>query len=96
LQERRGRRSNRRQARQAVTVEIECTVAKGSVGFVLWLEYGDRFISCEIVMEARTGNQRFCLSTEAYEPDARLLTRSATALGASEYWISSIELRQVL
>jgi SAM-dependent methyltransferase len=80
----------------AVTVEIECIVDKGSVGFALWLERDDRFISREIIMEARTGSQRLCLSTDAYEPDGRLLTRSATALGASEYRISSIELRQAL
>ena len=80
----------------AVTVEIECIVDKGSVGFALWLERDDRFISREIIMEARTGSQRLCLSTDAYEPDGRLLTRSATALGASEYRISSIEMRQAL
>jgi SAM-dependent methyltransferase len=83
-------------AGQAVTVEIECTVARGSVGFVLWQERGDRFLSREVIMEARTGSQRLCLTTNAYEPDTRLLTRSATALGASEYRISSIELRQAL
>jgi SAM-dependent methyltransferase len=80
----------------AVTVEIECTIERGSVGFVLWQERGDRFISRETIIEARTGSQRLCLMTDAYEPDARLLTRSATALGPSEYRIASIEMRQSL
>ena len=32
----------------------------------------------------------------AYEPDTMLLTRNATSLGASEYRLTSIELRQSL
>ncbi len=80
----------------AVTVEIECVVDKGSVGFVLWLEGEDWFISREVILEARTGSQRLYLSTTTYEPDTRLLTRSATALGASEYRITSIEARAAL
>jgi len=47
-------------------------------------------------MEARTGSQRLYLSTTAYEPDTLLLTRSGTALGASAYRLTSIELRQAL
>jgi SAM-dependent methyltransferase len=77
----------------AVTVEIECVVDTGSVGFVLWLEREDRFVSREVIVEARTGIQRFYLSTSAPERDARLLTRSATALGVSEYRVISIEMR---
>src|SRR5216684_5188919 len=80
----------------AVTVEIECVVDKGSVGFVLWLEGEDWFISREVILEARTGSQRLYLSTTTYEPDTRLLTRSATALGASEYRITSIEAQAAL
>ena len=80
----------------AVTVEIECVVERGSVGFVLHLERGDRFVSREVIIEARTGSQRLYLTTEAYDPETRLLTRSATALGASEYRITSIEVRQSL
>ena len=57
---------------------------------------GDQFISREVIMEARTGSQRLYLSTEAYGPDVQPLTRSATALGASEYRITSIELRPAL
>jgi SAM-dependent methyltransferase len=83
-------------ASQAVTVEVECTVDRGSIGCVLWQEEGDRFLSREVILEARTGRQRLCLTTAAYEPDAKLLTRSATALGATEYRIGSIELRQAL
>jgi SAM-dependent methyltransferase len=80
----------------AVTIEIECVVEKGSVGFVLFLERENRFISREVILEARTGSQRLCLSTTAYESDTQLLTRSATALGTSEYRMTSIELRQAL
>jgi SAM-dependent methyltransferase len=80
----------------AVTVEVECTVERGSVGFVLWQEEGDRFLSREAILEARTGSQRLCLTTDACEPAMKLLTRSATALGASEYRIASIELRPAL
>jgi SAM-dependent methyltransferase len=83
-------------AGDAVTVEIECVVETGSVGFVLLLERGNRFISREVIMEARTGSQRLYLSTAAYEPDVRLLTRNGTALGLSKYRITSIELRQAL
>jgi hypothetical protein len=71
-------------------------VEKGSVGFVLFLERENRFISREVILEARTGSQRLCLSTSAYESDTQLLTRSATALGTSEYRMTSIELRQAL
>jgi hypothetical protein len=80
----------------AVTAEIECAVDKGSVGFVLYLERENRFLSREVILEARTGSQRLYLSTTAYEPDTMLLTRSATSLGASEYRLTSIELRQSL
>jgi SAM-dependent methyltransferase len=83
-------------AADAVTVEIECVVDTGSVGFALWLEGEDRMISREVIVEARTGSQSLCLSTTAYEPQTRLLTRSATALGKSTYRIASIELRQSL
>ena len=61
----------------AVTVEIDCSIEKGSVGFVLRLGGGDQLISREVIMEARTGSQRLYLSTEAYGPDVQLLTRSA-------------------
>jgi SAM-dependent methyltransferase len=80
----------------AVTVEIECVIEKGSVGFVLFLEREDRFLSREVILEARTGSQLLYLSTTVYEPDAMLLTRSGTNLGASEYRITSIEVRQSL
>jgi SAM-dependent methyltransferase len=83
-------------AGREVTVEIECTVHQGSVGFVLWQENGDRFLSREVIIEARTGSQRLCLTTAAYESDTRLLTRSATALAASDYRIEAIEVREAL
>jgi hypothetical protein len=83
-------------AGDAVTVEIECVVETGSVGFVLLLDPGDRFISREVIMVARTGSQRLHLSTAAYEPDVRLMNRNATALGLSKFRITSIELRQAL
>jgi len=54
-------------AADAVTVEIECVVDTGSVGFALWLEGEDRMISREVIVEARTGSQSLCLSTTAYE-----------------------------
>ena len=38
----------------AVTAEIECVVDKGSVGFVLYLERENRFLSREVILEART------------------------------------------
>ena len=56
----------------------------------------DRFLSREVILEARTGSQLLYLSTTVYEPDAMLLTRSGTNLGASEYRITSIEVRQSL
>jgi hypothetical protein len=80
----------------AVTAEIECVVDKGSVGFVLYLERENRFLSREVILEARTGSQRLHLSTAAYEPDTMLLTRSCTSLGASAYRLTSIEVRQSL
>jgi SAM-dependent methyltransferase len=79
-----------------VTAEIECVVDKGSVGFVLFLERENRFLSREVILEARTGSQLLYLSTTAYEPDTMLLTRSGTNLGASEYRLTSIEVRQSL
>ena len=80
----------------AVTVEIECVVERGAVGFVLLHPTENQFISREIIVESRTGNQRLYLTTDAYETDARLLTRCATALGNCEYRIKSIELREAL
>lgn len=80
----------------AVTVQIECIIDRGSVGFVLRPERENRFMSREVILEARTGSQQLYLTTESYEPDTQLLTRSATALGASQYRITSIELRQAL
>lgn len=79
-----------------VTVELECVVDRGSVGFVLLHPTEDRFISRETIVEARTGNQRLYLTTNAFETDVRLLTRCATALGNCEYRIKSIELREAL
>ena len=79
-----------------MTVEIECVVEKGSVGFVLFLERENRFLSREVILEARTGSQLLYLSTTVYEPDTMVLTRSGTNLGASEYRITSIEVRQSL
>jgi SAM-dependent methyltransferase len=80
----------------SVTVDLECVVDRGSVGFVLLHPTEDRFISREIIVEARTGNQRIYLTTDVYEADVRLLTRCATALGNCEYRIKSIELREAL
>ncbi|SEN92939.1 Methyltransferase domain-containing protein [Rhodospirillales bacterium URHD0017] len=80
----------------AVTVELECVVERGSVGFVLLHPTENRFISREAIVEARTGNQRIYLTTEAYATDVRLLTRCATAIGNCEYRIKSIELRESL
>lgn len=83
-------------AEGAVMVEIECFIDSGSVGFVLWLEDGNRFLSREVIAEARTGNQVLHLTADMYHPDTRLLTRSATALGASSYRIASINVRPAL
>jgi SAM-dependent methyltransferase len=83
-------------AGRAVTVEIECHVDSGSVGFALWLEYDNRFVSREVIMESRTGQQRLYLTADTYSPDVQLLTRNATALGASKYRIASISVRQAL
>jgi hypothetical protein len=84
----------RSSAGAAVTVEIECIVDVGSVGFVL--ERDRRFISREVIVEARTGSQRLYLSTTTYEGDVLLLTRNASALGPSRYSVTSIELRRSL
>ena len=64
----------------AIRVEIECSIEEGSVGFVLRPEREDRFISREVIMEARTGNQRLCLTTEPYESDALLLREAQPPL----------------
>ena len=80
----------------AVTVEMECVVERGSVGFVLLHPTEDQFISREVVMDARTGNQLLYLTTNVYQAEARLLTRCATALGTCEFRIKSIELREAL
>jgi hypothetical protein len=77
----------------SVTVEIDCTISRGTVGFILWNESENRFHSREVILEARTGTQRLYLTTAAYDPAIRLLTRSATALGGSEYNIELVELR---
>jgi hypothetical protein len=79
-----------------VAVELDCVVQRGSVGFVLLHPTEDRFISREIIVEARTGDQRIYLTTDAFETDVRLLTRCATGLGNCEYRIKSIELREAL
>jgi SAM-dependent methyltransferase len=83
-------------AGREVTVEVECVVEEGSVGFVLRHGRDDRFISREVIVEARTGSQRLYLTTDVYETDTLLLTRSATGLGDSRYHITSIDLRRAL
>jgi SAM-dependent methyltransferase len=80
----------------AVTVELECVIDRGSVGFVLLHPSEDQFVSREIIVEARTGNQRIYLTTDRYETDVRVLTRCATGLGNCEYQIKSIEIREAL
>jgi hypothetical protein len=66
------------------------------VGFVLRPSDEDRFISREVIVDARTGSQRLYLTTNEYDADTLLLTRSATALAESRYYITSLELRQAL
>jgi SAM-dependent methyltransferase len=80
----------------AITVDVECVVGKGSVGFVLWRDRDNHFVSREVIVEVRTGSQRLSLSTTAYDVGVRLLARNASALGASEWRISSIEISQTL
>lgn len=80
----------------AVTVEIDCVVERGSVGFGLQRGDEDRYISREVIVEARTGSQQIHLRTDCYAPDTILRTRSASALGDSRFRIEAIELRQAL
>lgn len=77
-----------------VTVEIECTIGTGSVGLVL--EQGGRFVSREVIVEARAGTQQHTVATKAFGDDVLLLTRNASAMGPSHYRIHSIALRETI
>ena len=83
-------------AGRVVTVAIECDVDKGSVGFVLWREHDNFFVSREVIVDARSGSQRLYLSSAAYDAGVKLLARNGSARGASEWRIGSIEIRQTL
>ena len=80
--------------REAVTVEIVCTVQSGTVGFAL--ERDGRFISREVMAEARTGNQLVYVSTATFGPGISLAARNTSALGLSRFKIESISLRSTL
>lgn len=83
-------------AGRAVTVEVDCVVERGSIGFSLLDPREDRFVSREVIVEARTGEQRLYLPTDRFDTDVRLLVRSATALGASAWRFAALELRETL
>ena len=76
----------------SVTVEIDCVVETGSVGFGLQSGQDDRYVSREVIVDSRTGSQLIRLRTDSYDAGTMLRTRSATALGESRYRIQSIEL----
>lgn len=75
-----------------VTVEIDCQVDTGAVGFGLQSGAEDRYISREVIVDARTGSQLLRLKTDTFERGTILRTRSATALGETRYRINSVEL----
>jgi hypothetical protein len=63
----------------AVTVDLECMVEEGSIGFVL--ARGGRPVSREMIVEARTGSQLVHLATSKFDRDASLTARNCSALG---------------
>lgn len=81
---------------RTVTVEIDCQVETGAVGFGLQSGHEDRYVSREVIVDARPGSQLVRLRTDSYEPGTLLRTRSATALGATRYKIQAIEIYQSL
>lgn len=78
----------------SATVEVECTVGSGSVGFTL--ERGGKAISREAYAESRAGDQLLYLSTDAYGDGVSLSTRNVSALGPAQYTLSSVTIRQTL
>jgi SAM-dependent methyltransferase len=78
----------------AVTVSVECTVERGSIGFALVRD--GRHVSREIVVEARTGSQQIHLTTASFVDGVRLVTRNASALGAGRFEVTSIAMREAL
>lgn len=78
----------------AVTVDIECRVETGSIGFALLRD--GRPVSREVIVEARTGSQLLHLTTSALDRGVKLVTRNGSALGGGRFEILSIRLRPAL
>jgi SAM-dependent methyltransferase len=78
----------------AVTVDLECMVEEGSIGFVL--ARGDRPVSREMIVEARTGSQLVHLATSKFDRDASLTARNCSARGGGRFRVISVKLRPAL
>lgn len=76
------------------TVEVDCTIWSGSVGFTL--VRAGKNISREAYAESRAGSQLLYLSTDGYGDDVQLSTRNVSALGSAQYTINSVTIRQSL
>jgi hypothetical protein len=79
---------------KAITAEIICSAESGAIGFAF--ERDGRFVSPEVLAEARSGNQLLYVSTSTFCPGTRLTARNASALGPSRLKIESITLRPTL
>ena len=76
------------------TVEIDCAIAAGSIGFTLMR--GGKNISREAYAESRVGSQLLYLPTDTYGEGVSLCSRNVSALGAARYVINSVTVRQTL
>jgi SAM-dependent methyltransferase len=82
------------EATLAVTVDVECMVEAGSIGFALARD--GRPMSREAIVESRTGSQLVHITTSAFGHDIRLVARNCSALGGGRFRVVSIRMRPAL
>lgn len=78
----------------AVTVDVECMVEAGSIGFTLARD--DRPVSREMIVEARTGSQLVHMTTAEFDREVNLVARNCSALGGGRFQVISVKMRQAL
>ena len=78
----------------AVTVDVECTVEAGSIGFAL--VRNGRHVSREVIVEARTGSQLVHITTSECDREVKLVARNCSALGGGQFQVISIKMRPAL
>lgn len=78
----------------AVTVDLECMVEAGSIGFVVARD--GRPVAREMIVEARTGSQLVHIATSAFDRDMSLVARNCSALGGGRFRVISVKMRPAL